>query len=460
MNEDFGRYEILEEIARGAFGVVYRARDRELDRGVALKALRHADAGAAVRERFLREARLAARLAHPNIMPVYETGIHEGRPFYTMPLVEGPPLRPPLPPHEAFRIMAAVARAAAWSHAHGVIHRDLKPGNILLRGGEPVITDFGVARDPREGRITETGELIGTPAYMSPEQVRGYGGEADGKADVYALGVILHELLTGNPPFEATSFLELSSKVLNNPVPELVGFAPEVAALLKRCLAKRPGDRPDAAELARRLEALRRPCRRPATPALLAFLGAALLWAGADSAPEGAGGPMVRIPPGTYETGDPRFGRRRVTLDEFWIDRLEAPSRATGFTYHEALSSCLRQGKRLPTEEEWEVAAGGRLFPWGNDPDSSRAACEGRRGANPRDESPYGCRDMAGNVAEWTAGEARRGPEFRVIRGGHWQAPIENCTTFEREEAGLTRRPSTAGYRCASSRAVSGSGSR
>jgi serine/threonine-protein kinase len=458
MDPDFGRYEILGEIARGAYGVVYRARDRELGRAVALKALRSEEASPLARERFLREARLAARLDHPNIVRIFETGEHGGRPFYTMALLEGPPLRGPLPPAEACRLMAAVARAVAHAHARGVVHRDLKPANILVPDGVPVLTDFGVARGSEEPRVTRTGELLGTPAYMAPEQIRGDAAAAGPPADVHALGTILFELLTGRLPFEADSFVELSSKLLNDPPPALVGFDPALAALVRRCLAKRPEDRPPAAELAAGLE--RWAPARPRSWTLAAPVAAALagtaLWAAAPAEPPGNRAGMVRVAGGVHELGDPRFGRRAVALEEFWIDRAEAPARAGGYSYLDALQYCLRQGKRLPSEDEWEAAAGGRLFPWGEEPDPSRASCAGARGSNARDLSPAGCVDLAGNLAEWTASPGALAPDTRVVRGGHWQRPIEGCTTWAREELPLARRHPALGVRCASSRPPKG----
>ncbi len=324
----------------------------------------------------------------------------------------------------------------------------------MVRDGDPVLADFGAARADEDVRLTQTGELLGTPAYMAPEQIRGQAQEAGPKADVYAMGVILHELLSGKLPFEAGTFIELSSQVLNDPAPALPGFDPDLEDLVRRCLSKDPAGRPGAEELARELErwAPRRRARWAVPLALLGTLAGAISWVAASPAAEPAvEGEMVRIPAGTYFTGDPRFGRQVVHSPGFWIDRDEAGARASGYTYMEALSFCLRQGKRLPTEEEWEIAGGGELFPWGNEPDPSRASCQGVREPNPRDASRFGVLNLAGHVAEWTATPGRLGDEYRAVRGGHSLRPIEECTLFERQEVPLHRRPPTVGFRCASS---------
>ena len=259
----FGPYFLVDEIARGASGTIFRARPRLGGSDVALKALRDPSPDAALVSRFRREAQMAARLRHPNIVAVLDAGEFEGRFFYTMPLIEGRPLAPGPDAPALARLLATVARAVHHAHERGVIHRDLKPTNILVRpDGEPMITDFGVARDQRRAtHLTTAGELLGTPAYMAPEQAAG---EAAGfRADVYSLGAMLYELLAGGRPYEGqggSGFDELLARVRAEPPASLESVAPraapELAAVCRKAMARDPRERyASADELAAELRA-------------------------------------------------------------------------------------------------------------------------------------------------------------------------------------------------------------
>lgn len=217
----FGDYELLEEIARGGMGVVYRARQVSLNRVVAVKMMLAGTLAdeSAVR-RFRQEAEAAAKLDHPHIVPVFEVGEHHGQQYFSMGLVEGKSLAAkllggPLPPREAAELIEQVARAVQYAHEQGVIHRDLKPANVLLDGqGRPRVTDFGLAKlASREQSLTETGQMLGTPGYMPPEQVDGK--PVGPQADVYGLGAILYALLAGRPPFQAATPMETMLQVLS-----------------------------------------------------------------------------------------------------------------------------------------------------------------------------------------------------------------------------------------------------
>jgi len=274
------RYQLGEEIARGTYGIVHRATDLETGRIVALKRLRIDRRPGSALERFFREARLAAGLDHPNIVRVYDVGWEEEYAFFTMELLEGPTLEErlrqgaiPLP--EALTIGTALAGALDHLHRRGVLHRDLKPANIVLTPRGPVITDFGVAVSPALSRLTETGELVGTPAYMAPEVLREGARGADARSDLYSLGTVLYEMVAGRAPFEASSFLELSHQVL-----EVEPIAPPALANpILRCLRKRPSERfASGAELAAAL--LPSPRSRPRLRPFLAVLGILVLLSG------------------------------------------------------------------------------------------------------------------------------------------------------------------------------------
>ena len=260
----FGQYELLSEVARGGMGVVYKARQRGLDRMVALKMVLGFSGGdhEAALQRFILEARSAASLDHPNVVPIYDSGEIDGKMYFTMALVEGPNLKsyvetngvPPIP--EAVSLFSQIVGGVAHAHQQGIIHRDLKPANVLMdRDGRPRVTDFGLAkRSGGSSELTGTGQVMGTPAYMPPEQARD-SKDVGPPADVYSLGAILYFLLTGRPPFVGESVPDLLIKVVSE-APEPPGainpaVPAELEAVCLRCLEKKPADRyADAKELA------------------------------------------------------------------------------------------------------------------------------------------------------------------------------------------------------------------
>ena len=246
-----GHYRIIGLLGRGGMADVYRAEDERLGREVALKAVPPEFARDADRvERFKREVRAAANLTHPNIVTVYEFGQGVGQHFYTMALMPGGDLKARIrahpdgmPPAEARSVAAAVARALDYAHRQGFVHRDVKPENILFgEDGAPQLTDFGIARAMSSGaRMTATGMSIGSPHYMSPEQARGK--EVDGRSDLYSLGVVLYEMLTGRVPFDAADTLAVAYSHVNDPAPQFPPALAELQPVMDRLLAKSPEDR-------------------------------------------------------------------------------------------------------------------------------------------------------------------------------------------------------------------------
>lgn len=261
-----GPYEVQEEIARGGMGVVYRARDPRLDRDVALKVLLRSDPTQT--RRLVREAESLARLRHPHIVGVHSVEEHAGRPVLVMEWVAGESLQGridragPLEPDEAVALVRSLAEALAYAHGQGVLHRDLKPGNVLLDAGEerPRLTDFGIARLlDEDARLSKTGQLLGSPDYWAPEQASGLRDQVGPWTDVYGLGATLYAALTGGPPFEVSSLIEAAAAAAGQEPDPPSTRAPDVDAELDaiclRCLAKDPAARYESvADLADALE--------------------------------------------------------------------------------------------------------------------------------------------------------------------------------------------------------------
>ncbi len=286
----FGDYELQGMIAEGGMGVVYRARQLSLNRVLALKMIRSGRlATLADLERFRLEAEAAAQLDHPQIVPIYEIGEHDGHHYFSMKLVNGGNLATHVArylgqPRAAVRLMVTVARAVHYAHQRGILHRDLKPANILLSGRSdlalehwtPLVTDFGLAKrfeGPASAALTQSGSIVGTPSYMAPEQAEGRREAITIAADVHALGAILYELLTGRPPFQAETLLETLRLVREEEPARLRTIDPkldrDLETIVLKCLEKPPGRRyHSAADVADDLERwlLDLPIRaRPAT---------------------------------------------------------------------------------------------------------------------------------------------------------------------------------------------------
>ncbi|MDQ5820634.1 MAG: protein kinase, partial [Actinomycetota bacterium] len=248
------RYELQELVGTGGMSSVYKARDRLLERLVALKILHpHHSSDEDFVERFRREARSVAQLSHPNIVTVIDRGDDDGRQFIVFEYVEGENLKEvvsregPLPLRRALELALQIGRGLAFAHSQGLVHRDVKPQNVLMNGDDQAkVTDFGIARsiDVDVG-VTQTGTVLGTSAYIAPEQASG--GDITPQTDVYSFGVVLYELLTGEVPFPGESFVAVAMKHINDPVPDLreqrAEIPPRLAAAVQRSLAKEPEQR-------------------------------------------------------------------------------------------------------------------------------------------------------------------------------------------------------------------------
>ena len=314
------RYTIERELGRGGMATVYLARDVKHERFVALKVLSPALAVSLGADRFLREITLAARLQHPHIITVFDSGDAGGVLWYTMPYIEGETLRArlererQLPLEEAVRIASEAARALEYAHQHGVLHRDIKPENLLLTtDGTTLVADFGIARPWNEtGGLTETGLVVGTPAYMSPEQAAGERA-LDARSDVYALGCVLYEMLAGDAPYSGPNAQAILAKRLSEPVPHVSAtreVPPAIEQAVSRALARVPADRfATAADFQRALLGTALPRRHAASRAWVGVGAVAILLviaiasalvvrsrAGSDGAPLGAPASAAVLP--------------------------------------------------------------------------------------------------------------------------------------------------------------------
>lgn len=423
------QYEVVRAIGQGGFAVVYLVRDQTLKRSLAVKVISpDLILSKTVVERFRREAETVAQLSHANIVPVHFVGHQDDLFYLAMAFVDGESLADKLEREgrlsieESTVIFREIASALDLAHRRGVVHRDIKPHNVLLEGesGRALLTDFGIARTAEGGQLTATGMVVGTPAYMAPEQVTGE--TIDHRSDLYALGCVAFEMLAGRPPFEgATPQAMLYRRVSESPpaVETLrADTPPDLAELVNHCLAPEPGDRPTSAgEIARALGATTPVTgtrssierinvdrsKRSRVPLVTAVAGGVLVagtaavlllgTSGTDSEPavsSNAAVPdgMVLVPGGSYTLGADdghRWSRPAftVTVDSFAIDRTEVTVReyadfvrstgrpapwsevadstvpVTGVTWTEARAYCdwREEGGRLPSEFEWEVAA-------------------------------------------------------------------------------------------------------
>jgi serine/threonine protein kinase len=344
--EQLGRYRIVKKLGQGGMGAVYLAHDTQLDRPVALKVPHFGpDAGTQVLERFYREARAAATIHHPNLCPVYDVGESLGIHYLTMAYIEGKPLSDYIQPGKVLpqRQVAAVVRRLALAlheaHSRGIIHRDLKPSNIMINHRhEPVIMDFGLARrsNKEDARLTRSGALVGTPAYMSPEQMSAASEVPGPGCDIYSLGVILYEMLTGQLPFEGTAALIVAQVLTQEPPPPSLrrsGLDPQLEAVCLKAMAKKVAQ------------------RYPSMEAMATALGSYLRAAG-QAAPS-----QPTRSPGKSPSGRPDAGRMaKVTpepaLDESVLLLTPTPDSPTEEVPHE----------RIPILEP--ATGGSRLWLW------------------------------------------------------------------------------------------------
>ena len=482
---NIGKYELLEFLG-GGMSHVYRARDTAIGRQVAIKILTpEACQDPDAKARFLQEARMAGNIEHENIIRIHDYGEEQGRPFIVMEFLVGEDLRHAIRDNHAgdmanrLRIALDVARALEYIHSRKIIHRDIKPDNVHIdAAGKVKLMDFGIAK--AEGlHLTRTGFAVGTPYYMSPEQVRGE--PATESMDIYAFGILLFELLTGQKPVEGDTLERLFYAILNEPLkPEPMveaGVPAAIVDLVLRCTAKKPEGRPRSfteviAELAPSPPSSASPvARRPV--ALIAAVIAVVLLAAATvvylvsrgsskppapittTAPvkkelpavlETETGQMVLVAAGPFLSGEDRHSE---TLPAFYIDRTEVPNNAyarfcqakgrplppgfaadhpdypvVGITFVDAQEFAKWAGKRLPTAFEWEKAArgaDGRSYPWGNDADPSRANVADTKPAGPMPVTAFAAAESPFRTINmtgnvWEFADDLRTPSAQAVR--------------------------------------------
>jgi formylglycine-generating enzyme required for sulfatase activity/tRNA A-37 threonylcarbamoyl transferase component Bud32 len=508
-DEDVGKYEIIEEIGRGGFAVVYKALDTSLDRIVALKVLKphYLDEPDFV-ARFQQEARSAAKLFHPHIVTIFEVGEVEGSHFIAMRFLGGQPLsvmikqQGRLQLDQATSIVEQIGSALDDIHSQNLVHRDVKPSNIIVSNdGQATLTDFGIVRAADGTRYTTTGASMGTPEYMSPEQ--GQGLETTHHSDIYSLGVVLYEILAGKPPFEAPTPLAVMVKHLQEPPPPLGTLNPNLPASIEAIIAKALAKDPQAryknpSDLVQDLKdaAL---AEKPSVAAQMAKLVVPNL---DDIDPYGE---MILIPAGEFIMGE-GSQQRTVYVEEFHIakypvtnaryaafmeaggyenpeywsgegwkwqeesnttqpeywhvgDLIQPHHPVVGVTCHEAEAYCRWAGLRLPTEQEWEKAArgtDGRAYPWGDEWQEGRCnsqetfnGCTTPVNKYQDGASPYGVMDMVGNVWEWTSGWYDSKRTYRPLRGGSWLSYQEDMLCAFRNGNRPHYRGNVVGFRCA-----------
>ncbi len=503
-----GRYTLERELGQGGMATVYLGTDVKLGRQVAIKVLAPQTREYLGSERFQREVQLAAQLSHPHIVPVFEAGEADGVLFYAMGYVEGESLKDrleregPLPLAEALRLIAEIGEALQYAHERGTVHRDIKPANILLSRNHALVADFGIAKaisaESSEQSLTGTGITVGTVEYMSPEQAAGEK-RLDGRSDVYALGVLLYELLVGEPPFTGPTVQAVVARIITDPPRRLRtvrATVPEhVEQAVLSALSKIPADRPPTAQAFVDQLLNPSPVQGRGSRTGLVVLGVVALVAVAgflllrdrERAPPAPARPvgMVLVPAGDYLVGGGTSRpRRTVTLDSFYLDSTEvtigayqryldstrgtAPWRgspspdwpATGILWREAQRFCEWRDVRLPTEEEWEAAArgpAGSRYPWGESWDRGRANAGSAAdtlkpvGGFPLGRSFVGAVDMVGNAWEWVSAEQAGpgGEVWHVIKGGAFNTPPENAAAHARGALPDDRRFWYTGFRCA-----------